>query len=73
MAGRSDFASKLPRSIKRMLAMGAARGWINNLPESRRIFARAHAHHKLMREKRTTKEMNYSSPASGETDEGSTS
>ena len=42
MANRSDFLGPLPRQIKRMLSLGAARGWIKNLPEQRRLFAAAH-------------------------------
>lgn len=53
MANRSDFSSVLPRQIKRMLAMGVARGYTpaNNAGVVRRLFAEAHKDHKRARNK----------------------
>lgn len=53
MANRSDFSSTLPRQIKRMLAMGQAKGYIpaDNAGVVRRLFAAAHKEHKKARNK----------------------
>lgn len=49
MANRSDFLkAKLPRSLKRMLAMSQTYGWsgdAHNSGEIRRLFIDAHASH----------------------------
>jgi hypothetical protein len=49
MANRSDFFSaKLPRSIKRMMAMAETNGWVKDAHERgdlRRSFITAHAAH----------------------------
>ncbi len=49
MANRSDFFSaKLPRGLKRMLAMEEANGWVKNAQEKnavKKLFIQAHANH----------------------------
>jgi len=56
MANRSDFFdAKLPRQLKRMLAMADARGWTKDSHESgkvRRLFIDAHANHVAYKIKR---------------------
>ena len=56
MANRSDFfEAKLPRSLKRMLAMSEANGWIQNNSEREQIknlFINAHASHVAFKNKR---------------------
>jgi len=49
MANRSDFQSDFPRQLKRMLAMEEALGWVkdkNERGELKRIWLKAHAHHR---------------------------
>jgi len=56
MANRSDFFSaKLPRGLKRMLAMEEANGWIKNNQERntmKKLFIAAHANHVSYKMKR---------------------
>lgn len=65
MANRSDFFSaKLPRSIKRMLALEQANGWTKDQHErgkTRRLFIDAHANHvgfKLKRQSSDNRDSN---------------
>ncbi len=57
MANRSDFQSNFPRQLKRMLAMGEAYGWVkdnNERSELKRIWMKAHIHHRDYVNKRGT-------------------
>jgi hypothetical protein len=60
MANRSDFFNaKLPRSIKRSLAMAETYGWVKNAHERgdlRRAMIAAHANHVGFKLKRNTSE-----------------
>jgi hypothetical protein len=63
MANRSDFFNaKLPRSLKRMLTMAEANGWVANSHERgsiKRSFIAAHANHvshKLKRQNTETRD-----------------
>lgn len=65
MANRSDFLkAKLPRSLKRMLAMSQTYGWsgdAHNSGEIRRLFIDAHASHVGFKTKRQSSESNQAS------------
>lgn len=56
MANRSDFfAAKIPRSIKRSILMGVAKGYIedaHHYGDIKREFVNAHAAHVKFRQKR---------------------
>jgi len=57
MANRGDFQSNFPRQLKRMLAMEEALGWIkdnNERGEIKRVWLKAHAHHRDYYNKRGT-------------------
>lgn len=57
MANRSDFQSNFPRHLKRMLAMEQAYGWVkdnNERSELKRIWLKAHTHHRDYVNKRGT-------------------
>jgi hypothetical protein len=58
MANRSDFFNaKLPRGMKRMLAMAETYGWVkdsHNRGELKRLFINAHANHVGFKMKRNT-------------------
>lgn len=48
MANRSDFNSKLPRKLKKLLALSQFKN-VHEENEVRRLFLGAHAHHKQAR------------------------
>lgn len=48
MANRSDFNSKLPRNIKKLLSLSSYKD-VHEEGEIRRLFVAAHAHHKQVR------------------------
>jgi muconolactone delta-isomerase len=57
MANRSDFQSDFPRSLKRMLAMEQAYGWVRDNQERgelKRLWRAAHTRHRDYVNKRGT-------------------
>lgn len=65
MANRSDFNSKLPRSLKRMLTLGS-KGDVHHAAVVRKLFLEAHADHKRAHDK-----MLRGNPALNEAETGS--
>lgn len=65
MANRSDFLkAKLPRSLKKMLAMSETYGWSGDEHQKgaiRRLFIEAHASHVRFKTKRQSSESNQAS------------